>query len=225
MKPGSETSSTDLQDAKIEGIPFLTPPVKKYLNQRQQLDYAEDRRDLIQWLLKLGKDTKRGEGYAVTTVKPRTYRMDQFYRWVWNRQTDGYTTAITAEHADQYFEELKLSEQSNVDKNNRLKALKMLFKWRSHRHGGDSWEPEVTFKSEQTSPRDFLRMEERKKIRQAALEYGTIPSYNNVSPEERERWRVHLAQVLIYGSESTALRSSSSLRHSKHRPPVSSILV
>lgn len=193
MNTEPENHGTDPTTQKIQGIPLLTQPAEAFLNPRQQLDYAEERRDLIKWLLQIGKDPARGEGYSVNTVKPRTYRMDQFYRWVWNEE-DGYMPNVTAEHADRYFEELKLSEKSNVDKNNRIKALKMLFKWRSHRRGCEQWDSEVTFKREQTGPRDFLRKEERGKIRQASLEFGSVPSYNNLSRKERDRWKTHLAQ-------------------------------
>lgn len=45
-----------------------------------------------------------------------------------------------------------------------------------------------------TQPRDFLTREERTAIREAALEYGTIPSYKSLTPEARDRWKAHLAQ-------------------------------
>ena len=186
------TKMTEAQD-KIHGAPLLTEPVQKRLNQRQQLDYAEERRDLIEWLVKIGKDPERGEGYSPNTVKTRSYRMDQFYRWVWTEE-DGYTTNITTEHADKYTEELKLSDKSNIHKNNCLKSLKMLYKWRKHRRDGKEWKPDMTFKTERSSPRDFLRMDEREKIRKASLEYGSIPGYNDLSPEQRDRWKTHLAQ-------------------------------
>nr|WP_137285489.1 tyrosine-type recombinase/integrase [Halorussus salinisoli] len=39
-----------------------------------------------------------------------------------------------------------------------------------------------------------MTRDERRKIREVALEYGSIPSYNNLTPEQRKRWRAHLAQ-------------------------------
>lgn len=119
--------------------------------------------------------------------------MDVFYRWVWNEE-DGYTTQITTDHADRYTEELELSDKSSVHENNCLKALKMLYRWRSHRRGGEDRDAEMKFKTERTSPRDYLRKKERQKIRNAALEYGAIPSYNDLDPEERDRWKTYLAQ-------------------------------
>jgi hypothetical protein len=93
-------------------------------------------------------DDDRGEGYAASTLKPNSYRMDQFYRWVWT-EADRYTTEVTTDHADQYFEDLKLRETSDIGKNQRLKALKRSFKWRKHKRDGDSWEPLETTVAEQ----------------------------------------------------------------------------
>lgn len=70
----------------------------------------------------------------------------------------------------------------------------MLFKWRHHHLDEERWEPEMRFKTHREQPRDFLFRDERGKIREAALEYGSIPSYNNVSPVERSRWKGYLAQ-------------------------------
>jgi len=191
-----EHNQEDPTNQKINGIPLITGPAQKHLNQRQIIDYAEERRDLINWALQTGKDPDRGEGYSKATFRPHSYRIDQFYRWIWN-ENDGYTTQITPDDAESYFEnELKLSDKSNSDKNQRLKALKILFRWHADRRNGEEWEPDVTFKTETNAPRDFLRLEEREKIRDAALEYGTIPGYNDLSPEERNRWKRYIAQRL-----------------------------
>lgn len=39
------------------------------------------------------------KGYSLETVKGRIYRMDAFYRFVWDNLTDSYTTTVTHEHA------------------------------------------------------------------------------------------------------------------------------
>jgi len=191
-----ESNNTDPRQEKIQGIPLITKPAEKHLNQRQIIDYGEERRDLIKWSLQLGKDPERGEGYAQTTFRSHSYRIDQFYRWIWN-ENGGYKTDIRPEDAENYFEnELKLSDKSNEDKNQRLKALKILFKWRSHRRNGDDWEPDVTFNTESNAPRDYLRLQERDKIREAALEYGSVPGYNDLSAEQRDKWKKYIAQAL-----------------------------
>ena len=93
----------------IEGITLVPQPTKEQLNDREYVDYEEHRRSLIQWALQFGKDPDRAKGYATTTVQNRAYRIDKFYRWVWNEK-DGYTTEITTDDADVYMEELAFSE-------------------------------------------------------------------------------------------------------------------
>ncbi|WP_246988426.1 tyrosine-type recombinase/integrase [Halorientalis marina] len=180
---------TDLSD-----FPVVTEPSESYLNQRQLLDYREERTDCLQWLLTFGKNPDRAEGYAEGTVKPRSYRMDQFYRWVWDAE-GGYTVNISHDHADAWMDHLARSDYSNTHKTNCMKSVKMLFKWRHHKRGDGEWVPDFTFaKDKSTQPRDYLTQDERSQIRDAALEYGSVPSYNNLPPAERERWKEYLAQ-------------------------------
>ncbi|MDS0474686.1 site-specific integrase [Natrinema sp. 1APR25-10V2] len=72
----------------------------------------------------------------------------------------------------------------------------MLFKWRTHEHGIDEWDPSITFSTSDSAsqPKDFFTREERRQLRDATLEYGSIPGYNDLSPAGRDRWRAHLAQ-------------------------------
>lgn len=88
-----------------DDITVLTAPAAAHLNQRQQLDYTNHRETLLKWLLHLGKDPQNATGYSKSTVKCDAYRIDQFYRWVWEKE-DGYTTAVTHIHADDYVDHL-----------------------------------------------------------------------------------------------------------------------
>lgn len=180
--------------ATLEDLPIVTEPSEAYLNPRQQLDYRNERESCLEWLLSLGKDPSSGEGYAFGTVKPRSYRMDKFYRWVWG-QEGGYTVNVQPEHADAWSRHLAQSSYSSTHKTNCQKALLMLFKWRHHEHGTSEWDPSIRFTEDSSSqPRDYLTRREREQVRSAALEYGSVPSYSNLSPPERERWKAHLAQ-------------------------------
>lgn len=180
-------------DEQISEITLVTEPASKLLNERQKVDYREERRRCMRWLLTVGKDPAYADGYALGTVKPRAARMDQFYRWVWD-QEGGYTTALTHEHADEYLNELAYEDSSGAHKNNCLKALKMLYKWRQYELGEEPWKPKRRFKQEHRKPRDYFSLAERKKIKQAALEYGSVPHYNSLSPSQRDRWKAYLAQ-------------------------------
>jgi site-specific recombinase XerD len=170
-------------------------PTAERLSQRQRVDYRTEREDAIKWLLAFGIDPKKANGYAETTVQNRIYRMDQFYRFVWDTE-DRYTTAVTHDHADAWMQELAYADCSDTHRDLCQKAVRMLFKWRAHERGDDEWDPEISFTGNTgtTTPRDYLTLTERTQIREAALEYGSIPSYNNVSPRERSDIAAYLAQ-------------------------------
>lgn len=164
--------------SRVEELPIVPQPSEEYLNKRQLVDYRSQREDCLEWLLALGKNPEEADGYAFQTVRNRAYRMDMFYRWVWN-QEDGYTANITHEHADEWLRYLARLDKSNAHKDNCRKALQMLFKWREYAYGASEWDPQLSFSTDDgtTTPRDYLTEEERSVIREAALEDGSIPSY------------------------------------------------
>jgi hypothetical protein len=86
---------------KVDGIVVVPEQSEKYLNQRQLEDYHSFRKQLIKWLLNLGTDPEKAEGYAFDTARQGSYKLDQFYRWIWRRE-DGYTLRVTTDHADEY---------------------------------------------------------------------------------------------------------------------------
>lgn len=183
--------------AGLDEITIVPEPSAARLNERQRIDYRNTRERCLSWLLAVGKDPELADGYAVETVKTRSHRMDQFYRWVWD-QDDRYTTDVTHQHADQWLRVLAGSDNGNVHKSNCRKALMMLYKWYNYEKGLDPWEPDIHFPSDSgtTQPRDYLTREERRAIREAALEYGAIPAYGDLSPGERDDWKAYLAQRL-----------------------------
>ncbi|EMA39523.1 site-specific recombinase xerd [Halobiforma nitratireducens JCM 10879] len=120
--------------------------------------------------------------------------MDQFYRWIWE-QEGGYTAQLSEDYADDWMRHLAQEDYSGTHQTNCQKAVKMLFKWWEHERGGSAWDPEITFSDvDSSSPKDYLTRDERTQIRNASLEYGSIPEYSNVTPAERDRWKQYLAQ-------------------------------
>ena len=99
----------------LEGVTVLTEPTVERLNQRQQIDYRDQREQCLEWLLDFDKNPERADGYARTTVKNRTHPMYRFYRWVWDRE-NGYTTAINHDHADAHPKWLAEQDYSNAHK-------------------------------------------------------------------------------------------------------------
>lgn len=177
-----------------DDVTVVTEPVEEFLNRKQLLDYRSEREDCLSWLLTFGKAPEKGEGYALGTVKPRAYRMDQFYRWIWRRE-GGYTAQLDTGLADAWMRHLAQEDYSSTHKTNCQKSVKMLFKWWSHERGGSHWDPKITFsQNDRSRPPDYLTREERRLIRDAALEYGSIPEYSNLTPAERDRWKQYLAQ-------------------------------
>ncbi|ELY87685.1 XerC/D-like integrase [Natrialba hulunbeirensis JCM 10989] len=180
----------------IDDVPVVTGPTIDQLTERQLEDYRDFKRDLIQWLLHFGKNPDKADGYATDTVRNVSYKLDQFYRWHWEEQGT-YTTSIATEDADEYMKHLVYSDEeySTTHKAIAQKCFKRLFKYLNHQRGGNyEWEPNFSFGQDLSAPRDFLTIEERKKIREAALEYGSVPTYAGLTPEERDRWKSYLAQ-------------------------------
>jgi len=182
---------------KVEDIVVVPQKSELMLNSRQLEDYRMFRKSMIKWVCNLGKNPEKAEGYAYDTARQRLYKIDQFYRWIW-QQEDGYTLNAATTHADQYSKELAYEETSQTHKAAIQKAVKTLFKYlRNEKNRSIEWDPQIQFTnggSQTHQIRDFLTDDERRKIKQAVLEYGSIPHYNTVTPEERDQWKQHLAQ-------------------------------
>lgn len=168
----------------------------EFLSEKQRVDYETHRRNFIEWLMVFGKSPDSIQGYSEDTVYKTAYRCGKFDRWAWE-QNDGYTMPLTHDHADAYLRELAYEDYSGSHMANTKDSLKRYFKWRHHKYGEDLWDPELTIsKDTNVQPPDFLSVDERKQIRQAALDYGAIPAYDNLSPEARTQWKMHVSKVL-----------------------------
>lgn len=184
------------QENKIKGITVVTEKSLDFLNPRQLESYRLHREKMIKWMLNLGKDPEKAQGYARATAETRAKRLEKFYRWVWAEE-DKYTEVISTEHADLYMKHLAHQDFTSAYKNCCQKAVKTLFKWRNWEFdAGIDWDPVINYRDDTGTdqPRDFLTGEERVKLREAVMDYGTIPHYNSVTPEERDKWKAYLAQ-------------------------------
>lgn len=181
---------------KLDGLPVIPRPTMKRLTGRQLIDYKSHREKLLLWMLNRGKQPDKGQGYAWDTTRCRAYNTDIFYRWVW-QQHDKYTTQIDRNDANEYFRTLVASDQTSSNKQNIEKSIKMLMRWREFHLGEDwsDWESPVSFQDSQTpdEPQDYLTREERSLIRESAINYGSVPHYNSLSPEKRDKWKKTLS--------------------------------
>jgi len=189
------TKETD--ENHVQGIVLVSRKAREILNPRQVESYRVHRRDMAEWLLNLGKNPDKAEGYAQSTSQMRMWRLDKLYRYVWNDLEEGYTENITTGHADQWMQHLAHQELSAEYKSDCQKSCKTLFKWQNWKNNTEiDWEPQINYtgNSGTHAPRDFLSREERQKLREASLEYGSVPAYDGLTPGERDRWKAHLAQ-------------------------------
>lgn len=175
------------------------------LNSRQALDYECLVAEFNEWMLADGQEGKHGnrvplsESYAENLLK----RLDQLFRFLWTR-FDGYTSEVTHDDADTIVNLLREDEFTREDgdtydsssKRKFANTLEKYFQWQAIEYGQEEWEPEVQFKDGESSYPDTFTPEEWMDLREATLEYGNIPTYHNLSTEERERWKAELAQRL-----------------------------
>lgn len=183
---------------KVQGIVLLTGEAREYLNPREEIAYKEHRRELAQWMLNLGKNPAKAEGYSYSTAKNRMNKLDLFYRWVWEDE-QRYVQDLTPEHADAWMQYLARQDMKESTKCHYQKTVQTLFKWQREARNRDvTWEPEIEYSDPSTAyqPREYLTQSDRQKMRQAAMSYGSVPHYNSMSPSERTRWKKYLAQRL-----------------------------
>lgn len=167
------------------------------LNEKQLVDYKDHRARFLSWLLKVGKYPEKAEGYSEYTVYSTAYRTARFDLWLWE-QKNGYKYPPDSDDAAAYMDWIALSDKSQVMKGKAQEGLLHLSKWLEHTQGRDKWEFEYSFDSSggNHQPQDFLTREERRAIRQAALNEGNIPSYTTLTANERQGWKLYISNAL-----------------------------
>lgn len=143
------------------------------LNDNELVDYREQRKYFLSWLLNVGKNPKKGEGYSEYTLYSTAYRTARFDLWTWE-QNDQYRYPLSYDDAETFLEHLAYSDTGRVERGKLQEGIQHFGKWRHHQHGDDPWEFDFSFdgSGKNNQPSDFLTKEERRKIRQAALNHG-----------------------------------------------------
>ena len=187
---GSSTMSSRVEDDQNESYPQL--------GQRQQDIFESKVNRFKQYLRSEGKDPLKQKGYAEKSIGTRVSRVLQAIQWIWEQ--DGATTEITPEQADQVIESLATDDFRRQDngryrEDSKRKISDALVNWFQFKDS--DWEPDITFQGEaSTDNADPFTKNEVSTLWEASLTYKSIPKYNNLSPEERDRWRRYLAQEL-----------------------------
>lgn len=183
---------------------YLGEGAVESLNFRQRVALARHRTRFIKWLRVRGKDPRSQVGYAEGTIENYARRYHQIHRWIWN-EFGGFTLRIPAELADEFIESLHEDRKTRRDGNpysatSKRKfsdVLKAYFRWRRDRFNGTEWQPPIEFEDGSPSnPADYFTKEERRRLYDASLQYRSVPSYNNLSPEDRDRWKAYISQIL-----------------------------
>lgn len=177
---------TLVTEQTVRALEELTP---KALN-----DYREHKRDYLAWAATKGKNPHRRRGYADTTLKQIATKTDQVFRWLWE-DVGYYTLDFGPEDADDLMEDFCLYDYSDANLLTFVKVIKRYFKYQNFEKGRDyEWECSVKLSEKQQTEREYLRRDEFSPLYNAALDHNSVPHPNQVTPEERDRIKGHLAQ-------------------------------
>lgn len=166
------------------------------LNSRQREIYSSILAEFAEYLREKGKNPKKKKGYS--DVNERISRFHRVVKWAWNNE--GPTTEFTADHADAAIEaladdslcQLKGEPYSEGSKRKISNVLENWFEFRNV-----EWSPEINFTdSRAKNNADPYLKDELRQLWETSLKYKEIPKYNNLSPEDRDRWKAHIAQEL-----------------------------
>lgn len=193
----------DTPDETRGGLPEVSATTEESL-QRFAPIYAEDYEDfkteLLSWLTRRGKKPFKDIGYAYETVKTTHYKIERAYRWKW-RETGEYTTTFTPDEAERFIDHLvQKTPLEDREVRDYIKALKRLFRWFNETQGKNydwSYSKKGQLNKRGTSNRrHYFEQHELKTLYEAAIDESSMPHYNSVSGEERDRLKRHLAQRL-----------------------------
>lgn len=175
---------------KVNGLVLISQPTRNKLDDRRLVAYKSHRKQLCKWITTLGKDPDALEGYAHDTAKNYASIIDRFCRWSWEQ--DGFTLDFTHGEAAAYLKAQKMEGDYSASHLHNVKlALLTYFRFKEN-----PWDCPITISggSSANAPRDYVTREERDKLREASLEYGSVPAYHGLSPDERQEWKLYLGR-------------------------------
>ncbi|CQR49620.1 tyrosine-type recombinase/integrase [Haloferax massiliensis] len=169
------------------------------LNSRQQTVFRSTLSEFERYLRSEGRNPRKRIGYADKSVETRVSRVLQVVRWLWEVE-DEVSTEINPDQADRAIEALDTDEFRRRDgeryfEGSKRKISNALVTWFEFR--GVDWEPKIVFRDEPSKNNsDPFTREEVRLLYETSLTYKSIPKYNDLTPDERDRWYAYLAQEL-----------------------------
>jgi len=161
--------------------------------------------EYYEWLLEQGKNPVRNTPMSARGAANYHDRIDQLYRFTLEFDDLRNGRRLTYVQADELIRRLdndEIRKQSGGEYASTSKrkfgdALQKYFTW-LYETGvtAEPWEPKVVFVDGDHESADSLSYSERYELRQAALEYGSLPAYYETAPEERDRIDALVAQRL-----------------------------
>ena len=164
-----------------------------------------DIREFRSWMLAKGKNPDRKKGLAGSTADNYCDRLDQIVRLMIYLMGPESKTRVTRDQADlivKWLDEDEIQQKSGTPYSETAKrkftnALEKYFQWREDRDEDEEvWEPSISFSASEYESADKLNFEERWRIREEAVNYGSLPSYASASPDERDEIAGLIAQRL-----------------------------
>ena len=156
-----------------------------------------------EWLLDRGENPDRNKPMSATGAQNYLARVDQLYRFVLEFGDLQTPRRLTHTQADELISRLDEddiltqsgNQYSQSSKRKFANALQKYFEWlQDEGFTRERWKPNVVFTDGEHESADSLSFEERYQIREAALEYNSLPAYYETPPAERDRLDALVAQ-------------------------------
>lgn len=188
MSSNSQTNNPDRRQS-----------VLNRLGQKRETLFRNRLAEFEVYLQTKAKDPLKEDGYAEKSIPTRISRVVAVIDWIWNKH--GVSLSISTEQADEAMKALKTNDLTRIDGqpfsgNSKRKMGNALENWFQLHETDYSVKVSFDESGEASEQADPFTKNEIDRLWEAALDYKTIPSYNNLSPDERDRWRKHLAQEL-----------------------------
>lgn len=194
----NETERTELTVPPIAGE---TEAALESFSEMIHDDYKQYKTTFIRWLMNEGKDTYRGEGFSDSTIRTTHYKIEEVYRWVWEREEE-FTKDITPEQATELIDFLmRRTDHPDSYVYTFEKCIRRLFKFKREKQNRQipEWDHDIPVEPSRNSDKsehikDRFYPDEMNRLYEAALEEYSIKSYHNMTPDERAELKRFISQ-------------------------------